>query len=216
MNSHPNLSYDVLELSFKVNNSKFGDIFDANKCLKKACMFESSMYFPKLNDLNNCKIVVFSDASHANLPNGVSSAGGFIIFLADNKGNVWLLYWESRKIRRVVKSTLAAETLAAANAIDNAYYLGEILSEILFKYEKDIPIELYVDNKSLHDNVFSVKNVAEKRLRIDIASIKELVTEEKLNVNWVETKYQLADGLTKKGVNPIKLTNVFQTGFLEV
>ena len=34
--------------------------------------------------------------------------------------------------------------------------------------------------------------------------------------NWVETKCQLADGLTKKGVNPIKLSNVFQTGFLEV
>ena len=215
-NSRPDLSFDVLELSCKVNSPKIGDLIDANKCLKKACMFESSMYFPKLNDLNNCKIIVYSDASHANLPNGVSSAGGFIIFLADNKGNVCPLYWESRKIRRVVKSTLAAETLAAADAIDNAYYLGEILSEILFRHGKDIPIELYVDNKSLHDNVFSVKNVAEKRLRIDIAAIKELVTEEKLNVNWVETKCQLADGLTKKGVNPIKLSNVFQTGFLEV
>ena len=81
------------------------------------------------------------------MPNGVSSAGGFIIFLADNKGNVCPLYWESRKIRRVVKSTLAAETLAAADAIDNAYYIGEILSEILFKNKKDIPIDLYVDNK---------------------------------------------------------------------
>ena len=215
-NSRPDLSYDVLELSCKVSNPKIGDIFDANKCLMKAYMFESSMYFPKLNDLNNCKLVVYSDASHANLPNGVSSAGGFIIFLADNKGNVCPLYWESRKIRRVVKSTLAAETLAAADAIDNAYYLGEILSQFLFKNEKDIPIELYVDNRSLYDNVFSVKNVAEKRLRIDIATIKELVTEEKLNVNWVETKYQLADVLTKKGVNPIKMCNVFQTGFLEI
>ena len=215
-NSRPDLSYDVLELSCKVNNPKIGDIFDANKCLKKACMFESSMYFPGLNDLNNCKLVVFSDASHANLPNGVSSAGGFIIFLADDKGNVCPLYWESRKIRRVVKSTLAAETLAAADAIDNAYYLGQILSQVLFDNKKEIHIELYVDNKSLHDNVFSVKNVAEKRLRIDIAAIKELVTEEKLNVNWVETKCQLADGLTKKGVNPIKISNVFQTGFLKV
>ena len=117
--------------------------------------------------MNNCKLVVFSDASHANLPNGVSNAGGFIIFLADDKGNVCPLYWESRKIRRVVKSTLAAETLAAADAIDNAYYLGQILSQFLFDNKKEIQIELYVDNKSLHDNVFSVKNVAEKRLRID-------------------------------------------------
>ena len=155
------------------------------------------------------------DIVYANLANVFSSAGRFIIFLAD-KGTVCPLYWESRKIRRVVKSTLAAETLAAADAIDNAYYLGQILSQVLFDNKKEIPIELYVDNKSLYDNVFSVKNVAEKRLRIDIAAIKELVTDEKLNVNWVETKYQLADGLTKKGVNPIKISNVFQTGFLEV
>ena len=214
-NSRPDLSYDVLELSCKVNNLKIGDIFDANKCLRKACMFESSMYFPKLNDLSNCKLVVFSDASFANLPNGVSSAGGFIIFLADSKRNVCPLYWESRKIRRVVKSTLAAETLAASDAIDNAYYLSEILSQILFKNKVNIPIELYVDNKSLYDNVFSVKNVAEKRLRIDIAAIKELVAEEKLKLKWVETKCQLADGLTKKGVNPNRISNVFKTGYLE-
>ena len=164
INSRPDLSFDVLELSCKINNLKIGDLFEANKCLRKACMFESCMYFPKLNDLNNCKLIVFSDASHANLPNGVSSAGGFIIFLADRKRNVCPLYWESHIICRVVKSTLAAETLAASDAIDSAYYLSEILSQILFKHKVNIPIELYVDNKSLYDNVFSVKNVAEKRL----------------------------------------------------
>ena len=151
---------------------------------------------------------MFSDASHANLPNGVSSAGGFIIFLADSKRNVCPLYWESRKIRRVVKSTLTAETLAASDAIDS-----EFLSQILFRNKVNIPIELGVDNKSLYDNVFSVKNVAEKRLRIDITVIKELIAEEKLKLKWVETKCQLADGLTKKGVNPIRISNVFKTVF---
>ena len=64
--------------------------------------------------------------------------------------------------------------------------------------------------------MYSVKNVAEKRLRIDIAAIKELVIVKKLNVNWVDTKCQLADGLTKKGVNPIKLNDVLQNGFLNI
>ena len=214
-NSRPDLSYDVLELSCKVNKPTIGDVIDANKCLKKAGIFESCMYFPKLNNLNNCKLLVYSDASHGNLPNGVSSAGGFIIFLGDNEGNVCPLYWESKKIRRVVKSTLAAETLAAADAIDNAYYLAEILTEILFRNTKDISIRLMVDNKSLFDNVYSVKNVSEKRLRIDIAIIKELVSEDRLVLEWVETKYQLADVLTKKGVNPVKLNNILQSRFLK-
>ena len=215
-NSRPDLSYDVLELSCKVNNPTIGDVIDANKCLKKAGIFENSIYFPKLNDLTNCKLLVYSDASHGNLPNGVSSAGGFIIFIGDNEGNVCPLYWESKKIRRVVKSTLAAETLAASDAIDNAYYLSEILSEILFRNNRDISIRLMVDNKSLFDNVYSVKNVSEKRLRIDIAIIKELVSEDRLVLEWVETKCQLADVLTKKGVNPVKLNNVLQSGILEI
>ena len=85
-----------------------------------------------------------------------------------------------------MKSTLAAETLAASDAIDNAYYLAEILSEILFKNSRDIPIRLMLDNKSLFNNVHSVKNVSEKRLRIDIAIIKELVSEDRLVLEWVK------------------------------
>ena len=215
-NSRPDLSYDVLELSCKVNKPKIGDMFDANKCLRKACMFQCSMHFPKLKDVNNCKLVVFSDASHSNLPDGVSSAGGFVIFLVDGQSNACPLYWESRKIRRVVKSTLAAETLAAADAIDSAYYIGHILSQILSDGKSKIPIELFVDNKSLFDNVYSVKSVSEKRLRIDIASIKELVATEKLKVKWVETGDQVADVLTKRGVNPMKICNILESGFIEL
>ena len=111
------------------------------------------MLFPKLNDLRNCTMVVYSDASLGNLPNGVSSAGGHIIFLRDTDGKICPLYWESRKIRRVVRSTLAAETLAASDAVDNAFYLSELLSELIFAGKKSIPIKVMVDNRSLRDNV---------------------------------------------------------------
>ena len=209
-NSRPDLSYDVLELSCKVNNPTIGDIFEANKCLKRASLFKSVMRFPNCHDLNKCKLVVFSDASHSNLPDGVSSAGGFIIFLVDSESNCCPLFWESRKIRRVVKSTLAAETLAAADAIDSAYYIRDIISQIVSDTKIKLSIELYVDNKSLFDNVYSVKNVSEKRLRIDIAIIKELISHERLNVKWVETKSQIADVLTKEGVNRCKLSKILE------
>ena len=79
-NSCPDLSFEVLELSTKIKNTKIGDIVEANKCLRKACLLVSKTHFPKLDHLNFCKLVVYSDASHANLSNGVSSAGGFIVF----------------------------------------------------------------------------------------------------------------------------------------
>ena len=47
--SRPDLSFDVLELSCKTNNLKIGDIFKANKCLRKACMFLKAVcIFPNL------------------------------------------------------------------------------------------------------------------------------------------------------------------------
>ena len=215
-NSRPDLSYDVLELSCKVNNPKVEDLIEANKCLRKACTFESSMYFPGLGDTSKYKLVAYSDASYANLPDGFSSTGGFVIFLEGENGNTCPLYWEARKIRRVVKSTLAAETLAAAEAVDMTYYLGNILSQILYENEKKLPVELYVDNHSLYDNVYSVKSVSEKRLRIDIAILKEVVRDGELKIFWVNSKSQLADVLTKRGVNSLKIASVFENGSLSV
>ena len=209
-NSRPDLSYDVLELSCKVNTPKVEDLLEANKCLRKACTFESSMYFPCLGDVTKYKLVVYSDASHANLPDGVSSAGGFVIFLVGENGNSCPLYWEAKKIRRVVKSTLASETLAAVEAVDMAFYLGNMLSQILYNKEKKMPVELYVDNHSLYDNVYSVKNVSEKRLRIDLAILKEMIQNGEVKIFWIDSKAQLADVLTKKGVNPLKIARVFE------
>ena len=38
--------------------------------------------------------------------------------------------WQSKRIRRVVRSTLAGETLALADGIDSAFYLATIYSEL--------------------------------------------------------------------------------------
>ena len=47
------------------------------------------------------------DASIGNLPDG-GTQGGYIIFLANEKGKV-IPIWNSKKIRRVVRSTLAVK-----------------------------------------------------------------------------------------------------------
>ena len=88
------------------------------------------IFFPDLGDLKSLQLVVFSDASHANLPDGFSSAGGYIIFLVGENKNCCPLAWEAKKMKRVVRSTLAAETLALVEAVDMAFYLGCVLSEI--------------------------------------------------------------------------------------
>lgn len=216
--SRPDVSYDALELSCNMSQAKVENIIQANKCLKKMSMSESFMSFPNLGDLQKVQLVTLSDASHANLPDGFSSAGGFIIFLVGENGKSCPLAWEAKKIRRVVKSTLAAETLAVSDAVDVGYYLGRMLSEILFGVydENVIPIVSYVDNYSLFENVNSTKNVSEKRLRIDLASLKQLIQEGHVNLKWIESSRQLADCLTKKGVNTLPLMAVIESGEFNV
>lgn len=171
------ISYDVLELSCSMKHPKVEHLMNANKCVRKLNNEECDLHFPALGDLKKCKIVAYSDASHAILPDGSSSAGGHVIFLVGENGRACVLSWESKKIRRVVNSSLAAEALAASEAVDASYYLGQILSDILYKWslQNKFPIVRNVHNKSLYDNVHSTKSVTDKRLRIDLAMIKQMI-----------------------------------------
>ena len=62
-------------------------------------------------DDKDLKIIVFTDGAHGNLVDG-GSQGGYFGFLVGENGKCALISWQSKRIRRVVKSSLAAETLA--------------------------------------------------------------------------------------------------------
>ena len=53
---------------------------------------------------------MYNDASFGNLKDG-GSQGGFVSFLADETNVCSPVMWQSRKLKRVVKSTMASETL---------------------------------------------------------------------------------------------------------
>ena len=53
----------------------------------------------------------------------------------------------------------------------------------------------------------------EHRLRIDLAIVKEMLWKnEVLALNFVPSAYQLADCLTKKGANALRLLRVLEDG----
>ena len=53
----------------------------------------------------------------------VVARGGHIVFLCDSSDRCCLLTWSSTKLKRVVRSTLAAETLSLVDSSDTAIYL---------------------------------------------------------------------------------------------
>ncbi|KAJ8381313.1 hypothetical protein SKAU_G00020910 [Synaphobranchus kaupii] len=69
------------------------------------------------------------------------------------------------------------------------------------------------DNYSLLDAVKSTKSVTEKRLRLEISSIKELIHSGTIRqIMWSATKEQLADCLTKKGTSALVLLRALREG----
>ena len=70
----------------------------------------------------------------------------------------------------------------------------------MFNGSKQISIEVYTDSKSLFDALNSKENVTEKRLRIDIALVREMMDLKIITkLHCIDSKSQLANALTKKG-----------------
>ena len=79
-----------------------------------------------------------------------------------------------------------------------------------------IPIEVFVDNKSLVQNVHSTTLVSEKRLRVDLAAIQQSIERNEATLKWISSKEQLADCLTKVGAEPNKLLDVVKRGVIYI
>ena len=81
---------------------------------------------------------------------------------------------------------------------------------------KALPIECITDNHSLYDHLNTSNHVQEKRLRIEISAIKELISSHQIRaVHWSPTKTQLADCLTKHGASPLAMLRMLEAGVWE-
>ena len=94
---------------------------------------------------------------------------------------------------------MAAETLAMVEAMERTQMIGELLSGILHEGKKKIPIEGVTDSKQLYEAAYSAKSIIDKRLRIDLAVIREAIIRDEFILNWVPSSHQISDCLTKEG-----------------
>lgn len=208
--TRPDLAFDLAELSGRTSSLKVSDIVKINKLIGKIKSTDTKMVFPKLEDVTNVKLAVYADASLGNLPDG-GSQGGYVIFMVDSNGSCSPIEWQSVRIRRVVRSTLAAETLAMADALDAAILIQAMWKEMI---GSNVEIVGITDCRSLFDAVNSTKAVSDKRLRIEISMLREMQERGEMELSWTDTENQLADVLTKRGVNSLKLLRVLSTGHL--
>ena len=215
--TRPDLCFDMVSLSTKFKGGKISDLKESRKVLTNIVVNDASIMLSDVGDLSKAEIWVYTDASFGNLNEGVDSTGAYIILLVNpENGKCATLDWKANKVKRVVTSTLAAETLSLYAGLDAAVAMRQELMVMLGKGHY-FPLRAIVDNKSTVDAVnATVSLTSEKRLRKEIGAVKEMLKKGKLKeLIWVPTKHMLADALTKKGVNSLRLMKVVQTGRLD-
>lgn len=138
----------------------------------------------------------YSDASFAN-NDDLSSQLGYIVMLCDGDNNCHVLSYSSKKARRVVRSIMAGEVYAFADAFDTAFILKHDLERI---YHQHLPLVMLTDSKQMFDVITRASHTTEKRLMIDVAAAREAYNRHEIsNVGLVQSEHNIADGLTKPG-----------------
>ena len=107
--------------------------------------------------------------------------------------------------------------LSLQEGIENAIYIRAIITELMNTRENSLSIVVYVDNKNVTQSLTSTKLVEDKRLRLDIAAIKQCITEKEISgVKWLPGEEQLANCITKKGASGYSLMKVLSSGELPI
>ena len=131
----------------------------------------------------------------------------------DSNNSCCPLSWKVNKIKRVVRSTIAAEALSLQKGLECSYYYRKIVEDITGVPPRTIPIVAYIDNKSVIEALNSNKLVDDKRLRVDIAAIQEsLQTNDIREIKWCPGNKQLANCMTKHGASGYELLTILQCG----
>ena len=86
----------------------------------------------KIHAHHSLVVVTYTDAGWTTRPDGTSQ-GGQLVFIANSallqgrESNMSLVSWHSSRLRRVARSSSAAETQAAADGDDEAVYIRFVL-----------------------------------------------------------------------------------------
>ena len=133
--TRPDLSFGVSSLAVKLKDATVGDVLYLNKLIRRAKSTCVNLKFCNIGNVQ--KIVSYTDAAFGNLHDG-GSQGSYLVFLVGDGQKCNLLSWQSKRLKRVVRSTLSAESLAMSECIDGTVFIASLFIEIMFGNKKHL------------------------------------------------------------------------------
>ena len=212
VHTRPDICAKVGILSSKIGKAVIEDLIQANRVLYEAKTHTVSLTIVPIPE-ERLTFCAFSDASFATNKSETSRQGTLIVStdcdLSRNKTAVVCpMAWSSKKIPRVVTSTLSAEAIALSSSLDRLGYLRVCwewfknpgidwtdVSEVLNR----APLaNLVTDCKSVYDvsTKTSTPTCTEYRTTLECLSVKQRLREN-VDLRWISSNAMLADSLTK-------------------
>ena len=209
---------DVNILQSDVVTATVDTLLTANKILRKLKQHMHKLYTKKI--LGDINFVAWSDASWANRKSG-SSTGGYIVgmcgpgVLEGKREHVTIVSWSTNKLKRVARSSLAAEVQALANAEDELHLTRLAWAEMnganidlndVDSVIATVPGTVVIDAKSIYDTLTSTNQplqLQEKRTALELLAYLQNTEANGTETRWVHGGANIADGLTKVANHPM-------------
>ena len=194
-------------------NTSVGTIYEVNKLARKAIAWAKAPL--RIHAHLSLVVVTYTDAGWTTRPDGTSQ-GGQLVFIANSEllqgkeSNMSPISWHSSRLRRVARSTSAAETQAAADGDDEAVYTRLCLKEVLFgqldlrnwqSEARQILAALVVDCRGVCDALARSSScclgLKDKKSGLEALALKQSLVERGTIIRWSHSAAQLGDVVTK-------------------
>jgi histone deacetylase 1/2 len=145
-------------------------------------------------------VSAFFDADWAGCVDDRRSTGGFAVYLGSN-----LVSWTARKQATVSRSSTEAEYKSLANATTEILWVQKLLNEL--KISHPPRARLWCDNLgATYLSANPVFHARTKHIEIDFHFVRERVAQKLLEIRFINSGDQVADGFTK----PLSVTKLRQ------
>ena len=211
--TRPDLAARLAEIQMQMASPKVQTLLDANKVLREGQDYEEVGITFQSIPPKEVSFISFGDASFANSRTLYSHQGVVIGATNQNlqrnlEAPLSPVTWMSKRISRVVRSTLSAEAHAMSKSVDLLGWVRSVWGGIhvdQFPWQEPAeafrllnPALIVTDCRSLYDLVTrtATPTCEEYRTTLEVLLIKQRCSEHCI-FRWIPTTLMLADSLTK-------------------